>query len=212
MTQDILRILELREKLIPDGHTRTFPPLLQKKREKRSRITAWNSLQLFSHRGEWSSRTLQRASCRSRRSEHFTRDFSKTIQPHTIENACQTNYPLVSGQRVINVQLHSKRQANGKQTVCHNRHQRGEAPIGGNEGDILPVHEFGIAENAIDDPEGGFRIKISLIMLGLNGRVLVRSELEYRLVGSVTNAPELDHRVGGSLRAEVRLILILAHN
>ena len=59
----------------------------------------------------------------------------------------------------------------------------------------------------IDDAEGGFQIRISLVMLGLNDRMLVRGGLEYRLVGLMTGVLELDRGVGGSLRIEASLVL-----
>jgi len=119
---------------------------------------------------------------------------------------------LLSNQRVIDIQLHSKRQANVKQPVCHDGYRGGEAPIGENERRILPVHGFEITEDAIDDAEGGFRIRISLVIPGPTDRVLVRGGLEYCLVGLVTDVLALDRGVGGNLRTEASLILPQTHN
>jgi len=77
--------------------------------------------------------------------------------------------------------------------------------VGNTEGKVLPVHGFEVAEDPIDDPQGRFQIRVSLVMSS-HDRVPVRNGLEDRLVGFVTDALALNREVEEGLGAEVRLV------
>jgi len=48
------------------------------------------------------------------------------------------------------------------------------------------VHGFEITEGVIDAVEGGFQVRISFVMLGLNDGTSIRDGLEHYLVGFMT--------------------------
>jgi len=77
--------------------------------------------------------------------------------------------------------------------------------VGNIEGRILPVHGLEVTEDAIDDPEGRFQIRVSFGMSS-HHRMPVRDGLEDRLVGHVTDALALGREVEEGLGAEVRLV------
>ena len=63
------------------------------------------------------------------------------------------------------------------------------------EREVLPIHRFEVAEDAIDNPEGGFQVRFSLVVLGAHDGASVGDGFEYRLVGLVPDALTLDRKV-----------------
>jgi hypothetical protein len=69
-----------------------------------------------------------------------------------------------------------------------------------------------IAEDPIKDSEGGFQVRVVLVVLPAHDGVSTRGGLEHRLVGFVADALVLNGEVEESLGAEVCLVLEFGDN
>ena len=75
------------------------------------------------------------------------------------------------------------------------------------EGEILPVHGFGVTKDPIDDTESGLQVRVFVVMFGTHDRVPVGNGPEHCIVRFVPDALALDGEVEEGLSTEVRFVL-----
>ena len=71
------------------------------------------------------------------------------------------------------------------------------------EDEVIPAHGFGITEDAIDNAESCFQVRVVLVMPTSHNCMPPRDRFEHGLVGFVTNASALNGEVEEGLGTEI---------
>jgi hypothetical protein len=71
---------------------------------------------------------------------------------------------------------------------------------------VLPIHRLEITEDAIDDTQSYFQVRVSLVVLGSHDGMSAGDGLEDCLVGFVADALALDREMEEGLGAEISLV------
>lgn len=78
--------------------------------------------------------------------------------------------------------------------------------VWGDEGEVLPGHRVEVTENTIDDTEGGFQVRVFLVVIGSRNLMSARDRLEYCPIGPAANALALNGEVEESPGAGAGLV------
>ena len=71
------------------------------------------------------------------------------------------------------------------------------------EGEVLPVHGFGVTKDAVNDSESDFQVRVLPVIPGPHDWMSTRDGPEYGLVGFIANTLALDGEMEEGLGTEV---------